>query len=361
METNSNRITQTRGLLLKESGYTKVVPTGPYVDDLSPYVSLETTDLPAPAAGQVVLKTILTNVNPSDVHFIKGEYGIPRAQGAGCGFEGVGEVIECGTGTEALMGKRVAYIGTEAGTGGWAEHCIVNAHAIAPIPDGMRDEDAAALFVNPLTAVGMIEMAITNSIENTKEKENGAVILTAANSQLGQYAVAYAVERGFKTICICRRPEAAAMMKEMGATVALCSSDADFSAQMKAVVAELKPRMMLDAVGDTISAEVFWMLPRAARWVIYGLLNTAPTTMTQMGQFVFLNKKIEGFWLTEWFMKLPRNDQARLIADCCKRFMTGTWKTKIDEIIDLDDVFAKLPAATTRPNAGKVMVRGNAA
>ena len=47
MDNNSNRITQTRGLLLKESGYTKVVPTGPYVDDLSPYVSLETTDLPA--------------------------------------------------------------------------------------------------------------------------------------------------------------------------------------------------------------------------------------------------------------------------------------------------------------------------
>ena len=179
----------------------------------------------------------------------------------------------------------------------------------------MQDEDAAALFVNPLTAVGMIEMAITSSIENMKK-----AAMTRQLPTCGQYAVAYAVERGFKTICICRRPEAAAMMKEMGATVALCSSDADFPAQMKAVVADLKPRMMLDAVGDTISAEVFWMLPRGARWVIYGLLNTAPTTMTQMGQFVFLNKKIEGFWLTEWFMKLPRNDQARLIADCPEAF-----------------------------------------
>ena len=79
--------------------------------------------------------------------------------------------------------------------------------------------------------------------------------------------------------------------------------------------------------------------------------------MTQMGQFVFMKKKVEGFWLTDWFLKLPQGEQARLVMECAKRFISGEWKTDMDEIISLDEAHVKLPAALARPNTGKVMIR----
>ena len=353
----ANLISSTRALVVKEAGFTKVTPTGPYVDSLDPYLDLAEVAVPAPSAGQVLVENILGNINPSDVHFIKGEYGLPRTQGMAAGFEGVGRVIAAGEGAEGLVGKRVAYIGPTGGTGAWAQHAVIAPGSYAPVPDQLSDEDAAALFVNPLTAVGMVELAIANSIENTREKENGAVILTAANSQLGKLAVGYAKSRGFKTITVCRRQEAADDLAARGADVSLCSADPDFAKQMGAAIAEHKPRMMLDAVADNLAAEIFWHMPRGSRWVIYGLLDTTPTSMTQMGQFVFMKKKVEGFWLTDWFLKLPQGEQARLVMECAKRFISGEWKTDMDEIISLDEAHAKLPAALARPNSGKVMIR----
>ena len=72
-----------RGLLLKESGY-KVVPTGPYVDDLSLMFHWR-QQICQPLQLVSRAKAILTNVNPSDVRFIKA-IRHPRGQGTGCGF-----------------------------------------------------------------------------------------------------------------------------------------------------------------------------------------------------------------------------------------------------------------------------------
>jgi hypothetical protein len=59
----------------------------------------------------------------------------------------------------------------------------------------------------------------------------------------------------------------------------------------------------LDAVANQASADIFMAMPSRSRWIIYGKLDSNPPTIAEMGQFVFAEKVIEGFWLVRWFQK----------------------------------------------------------
>ncbi len=59
---------------------------------MEPFIEDGEIAVPEPQDGQVLIKTRLANINPSDLHFIKGEYGQPRRKGLPAGFEGVGDV-----------------------------------------------------------------------------------------------------------------------------------------------------------------------------------------------------------------------------------------------------------------------------
>ena len=67
---------------------------GPSITTLDPFVTHEEIAVPQPGAGEVLVKIILANINPSDLHFIKGEYGLPRVAGRPAGFEGCGTVVK---------------------------------------------------------------------------------------------------------------------------------------------------------------------------------------------------------------------------------------------------------------------------
>jgi hypothetical protein len=98
-------------LLLKHGGLSDT-RTGTAIDSLEPYLEYGSAPVPRPAPGEVLVRVRMASVNPSDLYFIKGEYGQPRVRGAAAGFEGVGDVVE-GNGLYAryLKGKRVAFVG----------------------------------------------------------------------------------------------------------------------------------------------------------------------------------------------------------------------------------------------------------
>ena len=72
-----------------------------------------------------------------------------------------------------------------------------------------------------------------------------------------------------------------------------------------------------------------------------------------MGQFVFSEKVIEGFWLVKWFRETELKEQMQVIKDVQERFISGSWKTEVSRTLKLDEVMTELPAAL-RTNA-KVM------
>jgi NADPH:quinone reductase-like Zn-dependent oxidoreductase len=82
------------------------------------------------------------------------------------------------------------------------------------------------------------------------------------------------------------------------------------------VLKDHKPRVLLDAVGDQITADLFFAMPRGAVWVSYGKMGSEAPQLTQMGQFIFMDKRIEGFWLSTWLPAKSAARRAELIARC---------------------------------------------
>jgi NADPH:quinone reductase-like Zn-dependent oxidoreductase len=335
-----------RALTVKGSGFSGT-QEGPAIASLDPWLDLQEIPVPTLEAGQLLIKVRLANINPSDLHFIKGEYGIPRVAGKPGGFEACGDVVAAGEGAEKLVGKRVAFVATHSGA--WADYAVSDARSATVMPDAVRDEDAAAFYVNPLTAAAMFEIA--------RAEGGGAFLMSAAASQLGKLLAGLARDEGVKAIALVRRDEHLRQLKELGAAEAVNVADGTAMKRVTEIIRASKPRVFLDAVCDQISADVFFAMPARARWIIYGVLSTNSPKLTQPGHFVFLDKQIRGFWLTQWLREQPKETVGKAFATVIDRFSTGKWKTDVAAVVPLAEAHAKLPALLGKPNAGKVMLK----
>ena len=337
--------TTMHALLQKGDGYSGVFE-GPAITDAAEYLENATIPLPVPMIGQVLIKMRVASINPSDLHFIKGEYGQPRVKGKPAGFEGCGDVVAAGEGATRLIGKRVAFVASPSGSGCWAEYALTDAISCIPLRPDVSDEDGAAQIVNPLTAMAMVAMA---------RKSGDVFALTAATSQLGKLMIGLGRDLGLKTIAFCRRADAVEDLKQHGASEVLVTTDPDLLEQAVSVFKSLKPRVLLDAVSDQLSADLFAAMPNRARWVSYGKLAPELPVLRNMGQFIFMEKQIEGFWLTKWFRDTPPADQMAVVTEVQARFADGRWRTDVSHRLALQDVVAGLDGALKTPN-GKVMI-----
>lgn len=330
-------------VIQKLDGYSGL-QEGPAIADAADYLEDGSLPMPQPVAGQVLIRLRMASVNPSDLHFIKGEYGHPRVKGMAAGFEGCGDVVACGAGAEELQGKRVSFVCGAAGA--WSEYLIADAKMCVPLHPAVSDVDGAAQIVNPMTAMAMVDIAM---------KSGDALVISAATSQLGKLMIGLARDKGLKAIALVRRAEAIDSLKALGATEVLDVTNPDFADQFAKASRALKPRVFLDAVTDAISEKVFTLMPNNARWITYGKLSPDLFPMTQMGQLIFQGKQIEGFWLTRWLGLAPPEDVARVAGEVQKRFASGAWKTDVSAELPLRDVVSGL-AAATKLKDGKVMV-----
>ncbi|WP_171234298.1 alcohol dehydrogenase catalytic domain-containing protein [Ruegeria sp. HKCCA6837] len=329
--------------LLKLEGYSGT-SSGPAISDAAEWLEPAEIPVPQPGPGQVLIRLRTASINPSDLHFIKGEYGQPRVKGSPAGFEGCGDVVATGKGAEALHGQRVAFVA--AGSGAWAEYVVTQMQMCIPLRPDISDDDGAAQIVNPLTAMAMVDMA---------KADGDAFVVSAATSQLGKLMCSLGRDLGLKPIALVRRAETVETLKSLGAAEVLVTTDSDVVEQFAGLSTSMKPRVFLDAVTDQLSEQLFCAMPNRARWITYGKLSTEAPTLTQTGQLIFMGKRIEGFWLTQWMMSTPPADQMRVVAEVQARFADGRWKTDVSEHLTLRDLVPNLANALKKSD-GKVII-----
>ena len=337
-----------KALLLVGDGYTKT-PSGSVLEAMEPYLEQGTVAVPTPGPSQVLIKVSLAAINPSDVAFIKGQYGQPRVKGRPAGFEGVGTVAATGDEpyAKSLAGKRIAFATGLSNWGAWADYAVAEAAACIPLLDTVKDEDGAAMIVNPITAIAMFDIV--------KQEGEKAFIMTAGASQLCKLIAGLAREEGFRPIVTVRRDEQIPLLKEIGAAHVLNEKAADFEANLREVIKAEQPRIFLDAVTGPLASTIFNAMPKRARWIIYGKLDAEATVIREPGQLIFQHKHIEGFWLSEW-MRQFRDRRGPAILEAQKRFSDGRWSTDITAVVPLTDAMANVPAELAKPN-GKVFIK----
>jgi NADPH:quinone reductase-like Zn-dependent oxidoreductase len=335
-----------QALVLNNDGFA-LKKSGSVLESLDPYVTLTRVGVPKPGPTQVLVKVSLASINPSDVMFIKGQYGQPRAKGQPAGFEGVGTVVAAGEAAAPLAGMRIAFATGQSGWGSWADYAIAEAGACIPLIDGVRDEDGAALIVNPLTAIAMFGIV--------REAGEKAFVMTAGASQLSKLILELAKEAGYRPIVTVRRDDQIEALKAAGAVHVLNATADDFHEKLREVMKAEKPRIFLDAVTGSLASQIFAAMPRGGRWIIYGRMDLGDTQIAEPGQLIFMNKRIEGFWLTEW-MRQAGERRKEAVIEAQTRFADGRWATDVTAIVPLSEAVARVPDELAKPN-GKVFIK----
>lgn len=265
--------------------------------ELSTYDGLEAlkvVDKPLPEVGpgQVLVEVAAAPVNPSDLMFIRGQYGFTKPLPTIPGFEASGRVV-AGSGAYPrwLIGKRVACGVQREGDGTWAEYVLADARTCLPLLPRVSFEQGATLLVNPFTAWALIDRA--------KRERHRAVVQTAAASALGQMVLRLAQRQGLRMIHIVRRDEQVAYLKALGAEVVLNSSEPDFDAVLKEACTNLNATLAFDAVAGPMPGRLLAALPRGGKVVVYGALAEQAVTVSPE-QFIFRKGQVEGFWLSDY-------------------------------------------------------------
>lgn len=307
--------------------------------------------VPSPAYGQVLVRVEAAPCNPSDLLLLQGRYGRTKTLPAVPGWEGAGTVVANGGGLLGrwLMGKRVAFSIQGDTDGSWAQYCVVEAKTCIMLKEGVSIDQGAALIINPLTALGLVDTAISGG--------HAAIIQTAAASQLGRMVLQLAKEKGIPAIHIVRRKEQELLLKELGANTVLNSESENFDQELSKQAEQLNATMAFDAIAGNMTGRLLSAMPEHSKILVYGALSDASCADISPLGLIFQQKAVEGFFLPTWlasksFWGLYRatNLVQKLLAD-------GSFHTAISAEVKLEEAPQALAAYQKEMTSGKVLIR----
>ncbi len=302
---------------------------------------------PSPRAGQVLIKMHTAAVNPSDLMFLRGRYGVRREPPTTPGFEGCGTVVAAGAGLGALwVGRRVA-LATQGNFGTWAEYTVASATTVFPLRRQISDEQGAMLLVNPITAWALIDEAL--------RARQTAIVLNAANSALGRMLIRTAARRGLASIAIVRNANYVAELRGLGATEVFVSTDDDFATQLAQACTRHRAGIGFDAVAGDLTGVMLKAMPAGARILVYGALSLSPVQV-DVGTLLFGNKVVEGFWLTEWIRRRGMVQVIRAMRDI-QTTLYPAMTTEVTATYTLDTAAAGIRAYQNQMGAGKIVLQ----
>lgn len=279
-------------------------------------ISLAEVEVPEPAADEVLVRIEATPINPSDLGLLFGAADVSKAKVSGSagrpvltapvpenamkamagridksipvGNEGAGVVVKAGSAAaaQALMGRKVAMIGGAM----YAQYRCMKAEQCLLLPDDATPADGASCFVNPLTALGMVE--------TMRREGHSALVHTAAASNLGQMLNRICIQDGIPLVNIVRRKEQVELLKARGARFVCDSESPDFLAELTEALAATGATIAFDAIGGgKLAGQILTCMEAAlarnakeySRYgtsthkqvYLYGMLDTAPTTIVR--------------------------------------------------------------------------------
>ena len=198
-------------------------------------LSLAEEPVAAPQADEVVVRVEAAPLNPSDLGLLFGAADMATAKAAGTparpvvtagvpeaamksmaarldasmpvGNEGAGVVVAAGSSpaAQALLGKTVAMIGGAM----YTQYRTIAVAQCMLLPEGTTPAEGASSFVNPLTALGMVE--------TMRREGHKALVHTAAASNLGQMLNRICIQDGIGLVNIVRKKEQEEILRAIGA------------------------------------------------------------------------------------------------------------------------------------------------
>jgi len=279
-------------------------------------LSLHDVPVPTPAASEVLVRVEASPINPSDLALLVAGADMTTATVAGTperpivtaslgagavgrlsarvdkslpvGNEGAGTVVAAGSSSaaQALLGKRVGI----AGGAMYTQYRVVDASACLVLPEGVSARDGASSFVNPLTALGMLE--------TMRREGHSGLVHTAAASNLGQMLVKLCISDGVPLVNVVRKTDQEELLRSLGAVHVCNSTSPSFATDLTEALKATSATLAFDATGGgTLASQILNGMEQAANSTaveysrygstvhkqvyIYGALDTGPTILNR--------------------------------------------------------------------------------
>jgi NADPH2:quinone reductase len=355
-------------------------------------LSLASVETPAPAADEVVVRVEAAPINPSDMGLLFGAADLETLQVTGSGArtvatarvperamkamagrvgqslpvgnEGAGVVVAAGTApaARALLGKTVAMLGGAM----YAQYRTVKVEQCLPLPPGTTAAEGASCFVNPLTALGMVE--------TMRREGHKALVHTAAASNLGQMLNRICIKDRISLVNIVRKPEQEAILRAAGAAHVCNASSPTFMEDLTQALVATGATIAFDATGGgKLAGQILTgmeaALNRTAKEYsrygstthkqvyLYGSLDTGPTEFNRNFGMAWGM----GGWLLTPFLQRIGADAAQALKQRVATELKTTFASNYSRQISLAEALQADAIADygKRATGAKVLVNPN--
>lgn len=308
-------------------------------------VRAETIDTPEPKKGQALVKLLRAVINPSDLGMIGGSYGRLRPLPAIAGREGVGEVVALGEDTDAPKIGSIVKLPPEPGA--WNQYQVCEASELVEIPEGLPLDICAMAFINPPTALCILE--------NFRDlKEGDWFIQNGAGSALGYFAIQMCKARGIKTVNMLRNAESKrAELEAIGADIVVDESEFD-AKDIKAKTGG-KLKLGLNQIGgESVSNMIKAVGDSATIVTIGGMVGDPVRFPTRF--LIFNDLTLKGFWWDKWQRTHSKEEVAAVYQKIFDMIKNGTLKAPVDSVFKIGNIREALTRAMENSRSGKVMI-----
>jgi NADPH2:quinone reductase len=300
---------------------------------------LESVELPdpAPGEGEVLVEVARSGINFADTHATRNDYLAEQQLPLIPGAEVSGRTAD---------GRRVVSL---LGGGGYAEKVVVPEALLIPIPDGVDDDQAAALLLQGLTAMALVRRCARIEAGET-------LVVEAAAGGTGSLAVQLGKQAGARVIGLASSEEKRALVERFGADATVDSR----SESLEEAILAANDGKRVDAVlqmsgGDAFDAELAALAP-FGRMVVFGIASREQREVST-GALLQGSKSVIGFWLVHLLMR--QAEVGPMIAELLGAVAAGELEVNVGEVYPLSEAARAHEDLIARRTSGKLLLDPN--
>jgi NADPH2:quinone reductase len=307
-------------------------------------LTLEDVTVGKPGPGEARVRHTAVGVNFVDIYVRRGVY--PVALPSGLGTEAAGVVEEIGPGvSDMAIGMRVAYAGGPLGA--YAEERVMPADRLVALPDGISDQQAAAMMLKGLTVQYLIRQIHRVGAGET-------ILFHAAAGGVGLIACQWAKSLGATVIGTVGNDEKAKIAKAHGCDHPIVYTREDFVGGVASITKGQKLPVVYDSVGrDTFMKSLDCLRPKGLM-VSFGQSSgtVGPVELgifAQKGSLFFTRPTLNTY-------AAERADLLAMARDLFDVVLSGAVRIEINRTYPLKDAAQAHRDLETRKTVGSIVL-----
>jgi NADPH2:quinone reductase len=289
---------------------------------------------PVPGEGEVLIDVARSGINFADTHATRNDYLAEQALPLIPGAEVCGRTPD---------GRRVAAI---LPSGAYAEKVAAHEATLIPVPDEVSDDQAAALLLQGLTAIGLVRHC-------ARLQEGETVVVEAAAGGTGSLSVQIAKRAGARVIGLASSEEKRALVERLGADATVDSRREDLGAAIRAANDGDRVDAVLHMSGGDAFDQELGVLAPLGRMVVFGIASREQRDVSTAA-LLRGSKAVIGFWLVHLLAR--RELVAPMIGELLGAVAGGELEVTVGDVYPLTEAARAHEDLIARRTSGKLLL-----